>query len=271
MRNKEKAMRRSTCLIIQLVALALFDLGMVAHAHADTTAAKRYMARGEAAMEMAKSPADFRDAVEEFSQAAKLAPGWANAWFNLGVAQEAAEDYRGAINSFKTYLKRTPSAADREVVEMRIFKLEYKIEKAGKRKEEGYQAKSNIDSLSGQWRQVSLWNTFNTVDGEPRRDGQKWFDMGQTALADVRVQGSNIKIKIHLAGATRIYSGSISGHRIEGYMSEQGTPCGARSNVSFEGEIWPKDRVILIIARGFCDGYGRLRNDNYRSSHLLRQ
>jgi len=261
-------MRKS---ILYFALLALLGFGLAGPVHADTAAAKRHMARGAAAMEMAKSPADFRDAVKEFSQAVKEAPDWANAWFNLGVAHESAEDYQAAINSFKTYLKKAPKAADRENVEMRIFKLEYKMEKAGTRKEEGHQTKANIDSLSGRWQQVSIWNSFDTVDGKPRRDGRKWFDLGQTASADVRIQGSNIKIKVYLAGATRIYSGTINGHRIKGYMSEQETPCGARSNVSFEGNIWPKDRVILMIARGYCNGYSRLRNDNYRSSHLLRQ
>lgn len=111
--------------------------------------AQRHMARGMAAMEVAKSPADYRDAVKEFSEAVKLAPDWANAWFNLGVAQDAAEQYKAAIGSFKTYLKKAPDAADRDAVETRILKLEYKAEKAGKTEWERYRKAARF---SGKWR-----------------------------------------------------------------------------------------------------------------------
>lgn len=262
-------MKRSKHLILYAAVLTLLSLGMAAPAGADTVEAKRHMARGAAAMEMAQSPEDYQDAVAEFSQAVKLAPDWADAWFNLGVAQESAGDYKGAIDSFRAYLKRSPAADDRDKVETRIFKLEYKMEKAGKRHEETRRSAVSNDSLSGQWRHVNLWNTFDMAGGKPRRDGKQWLDLGGNASADVQVTGSDIEIKVRLSGATRIYSGTISGSRIEGRMTEEGTRCGARSGVGFEGEVWLKDKVIMVIARGFCDGYGKQRNDNYRSSHLL--
>jgi tetratricopeptide (TPR) repeat protein len=262
-------MKMSKHLILYVAVVALLSIGLAAPAAADNTEARRHMARGAAAMEMAQSPADYRDAVAEFSQAVKLAPDWADAWFNLGVAQESAGDYRGAIDSFRTYLKKSPAADDRQTVETRIFKLEYKMEKVSKNHEKARRSAVSIDSLSGHWKHVNLWNTFDMAGGKPRRDGQQWLDLGGTASADVRVTGSSIEIKVRLAGTTRTYSGTISGNRIEGRMTDEGTQCGARSGVKFEGEVWPKDKVIMVIARGFCDGYGRQRNDNYRSSHLL--
>jgi tetratricopeptide (TPR) repeat protein len=133
-----------------VVFIALFSLGASKFVHADPMAAKRHMARGMAAMEMAKSPANFRDAVEEFSKAVKEAPDWADAWFNLGVAQESAEDYQAAIKSFKTYLKKAPEAADRDAIGTRIYKLEYKVEMAQKGVQEKKE-KLSADELAGYW------------------------------------------------------------------------------------------------------------------------
>ena len=87
--------------------------------------ARKHMIRGQAAMEDAKNASDYQDAVKEFKKAVEYAPHWADAWFNLGVAQERAMDYAGAIESFNQYLKLNPDAADRSDVEAKIFKLEY--------------------------------------------------------------------------------------------------------------------------------------------------
>ena len=148
-------MKISKCFIQYLAILALSSLSMAEHSYAGSMEAKRHMARGTAAMEMAKSPADFRDAVEEFSQAVKQMPDWANAWFNLGVAQESAEDYHGAIDSFKTYLKKVPKAADYDAVEARVFRLEYKMEKAGEILEKKRAEELRKEAVVN--KEVSIW------------------------------------------------------------------------------------------------------------------
>lgn len=123
-------MSRSKFYTSTIALIALLSFG--GFAYADSKAAERHMARGAAAMEEAKSPADYRDAVKEFSKAVKQAPNWADAWFNLGTAQASAKQYKSAIKSFKTYLKKSPKASDRKAVQARIYKLEYKMEKAQK-------------------------------------------------------------------------------------------------------------------------------------------
>jgi len=96
--------------------------------------AERHMARGLAAMEDAKTQADFQDAIREFKKVIQYAPNWTDAWFNLGVAQESAGDFATAIKSFQTYLEKNPDTSDRKAVQTRIFKLEYKHEKSQKSK-----------------------------------------------------------------------------------------------------------------------------------------
>lgn len=105
--------------------------------------ARKHMIRGQAAMEDAKNASDYQDAVKEFKKAVEYAPHWADAWFNLGVAQERAMDYAGAIESFNQYLKLNPDAADRSDVEAKIFKLGYLVEKKAKvEKAEGEKKKA---------------------------------------------------------------------------------------------------------------------------------
>ena len=93
--------------------------------------AKRYLSRGIAAMKEAKSKDDFKDAVNEFEKAALSAPWFANAYYNLGVAQDKAGAYANAIRSLKLYLLASPDARDAEAVKG-IYEIEYRQEKAAK-------------------------------------------------------------------------------------------------------------------------------------------
>lgn len=109
--------------------------------------AKRHMARGFATMEDAQSSADYVDAVTEFKKAVDYAPSWSDAWFNLGVAQESAEQYADAITSFRKYLALNPAAKDKAEVETRLYKLEYRAEKAVAAVKE-----TQVPKLDGMWK-----------------------------------------------------------------------------------------------------------------------
>ena len=214
-------MKRPRLFASTIALVALFGFTICGSAHAGPAEAKRFMARGAAAMEMAKSPADFRDAVEEFSQAVKEAPEWADAWFNLGVAQESAEDYGAAIESFKGYLKKAPKASDREAVETRIYKLEYKLEKAAEDRpkllmrivdEQPERLSGRISGSGGQ---------------EPccRIIGPFWADV---SIRDGRIEIRNLK-KFNGPdedGWPESFSGEITGHAVKG-----------RVRIAYRGEI----------------------------------
>ncbi|MFC1589921.1 tetratricopeptide repeat protein [Candidatus Omnitrophota bacterium] len=107
--------------------------------------AKKHMARGQAAVENAENEADYKDAVSEFTSAAELAPQWADAYYNLGLAQEKAGQYDNAIDSFNAYIRLAPGAEDAENVQTKIFKLEYLKEKAQKPRA------SKTGPLNGEW------------------------------------------------------------------------------------------------------------------------
>ena len=75
---------------IAVISLTIAFCLSVGHADAQNISdeARRNFDRGMAAVEMAKSPADYKDAIKEFEKAAKLAPGWADVYYNLGMVQE---------------------------------------------------------------------------------------------------------------------------------------------------------------------------------------
>jgi tetratricopeptide (TPR) repeat protein len=91
--------------------------------------ADRFMARGTAAVKSAKNGDDFKDAVAEFEKATLAAPWLANAYYNLGVAQDKAGQYASAIKSLKLYLLAEPNASDTKAVKTLIYEIEYRQEK----------------------------------------------------------------------------------------------------------------------------------------------
>lgn len=92
--------------------------------------ARRHMSRAQGAIELAKQPEDMRLAVEELEKALRLAPWWAEAYYNLGVVQDKAGRYGDAVRSLRLYLRTAPGAKDAQDVEMQIAKLEFKAEQS---------------------------------------------------------------------------------------------------------------------------------------------
>lgn len=110
--------------VILLIMLMSFPLNVLCQNI--PAEAQRYMARGKAAVEMAKTKGDYVLAISEFEQAAKLAPDWPNVYYNLGNVQTIVEDFSSAIKSYQRYLELAPEAPDAEKVREQIFKLEYR-------------------------------------------------------------------------------------------------------------------------------------------------
>jgi len=86
------------------------------------------MARGMAAVEMAKSPEEYGSAMREFQEASRLAPDWPDPHYNLGLVQEKSGKFREAVASLKEYLRLTPDAPDASNIKELIYKLKYKAE-----------------------------------------------------------------------------------------------------------------------------------------------
>lgn len=136
---------------VSFALAALLYLLCVSDAFSVSDAARRYLLRGEAAMEMAESPKDYENAIKEFKNATRIAPNWDLAWFNLGFTQEKAGHYKQAITSFRKYLQLSPNAEDAGAVKNKIIKLEYKVER------ENTFDKEDIISMLTEINQSSYW------------------------------------------------------------------------------------------------------------------
>jgi hypothetical protein len=161
-----------------LLSVVIF-LSWVSVTLADTVPeeAQRYMARGTAAVEMAKSPKDYERAVREFEQAAKLAPNWPDIYFNLGSVQTKAGNFDEAMRHYKRYLEIAPNAPDAAKVREEIYKLEYRAEeeKAKEIKRDGrYIAHDNETVLDTQTN--LMWANKDNGVGINWQDAKKYCE-----------------------------------------------------------------------------------------------
>ena len=88
--------------------------------------ARKHFVEGTAIVKAAKNPAQQALAAQSFGEALKIAPWWGDAYYNLGVAQELAENYDEAEKAFNFYLLTNPSAAEKREVQDRIYALSAK-------------------------------------------------------------------------------------------------------------------------------------------------
>lgn len=131
--------------------------------------AKRHFDRGTAAVEIAKDPGDYKIAIDEFKQASALAPEWPDAYYNLGLVQEKAGQFKDAADTLKTYLKLAPNAADADSVKSLINKLEFKAEQVLSTQDIINVLASGF-SLSEEWKYTA---TVKTANRECRRMWQE--------------------------------------------------------------------------------------------------
>lgn len=99
-----------------------------AYAQTIPEAARRHMTRGQAAIEMARSPHDLDMAAKEFQEAARLAPAWPEPWYDLAGIEEKTGKFKEAVGSLKKYLRLSPNAPNAAKIRERIYKLEFKAE-----------------------------------------------------------------------------------------------------------------------------------------------
>jgi len=89
--------------------------------------AERRMARGAAAFAGATSVADYQIAAKEFEQATLAAPWYGDAYYNMAVAQDKAEDYGAALRSLEFAALASPGNKDAEKLS---YAVEFRKEKA---------------------------------------------------------------------------------------------------------------------------------------------
>ncbi len=155
--------------------------------------ARKHMNRGQAAIEMAKTPADYEEAVLEFKKAVELAPSWPSAHYNLGIAQEKAGNLEESVQSLKTYLSLSSDAENKEQVHKIIDQIEYRLERKMKND-------ARIAPLLG------VWDRFDPETGEKlghaytftAKDGDitvALFGVFGTIVVPVKFDGKTVSFK----------------------------------------------------------------------------
>ena len=73
---------------------------------------------------------DVTPAIEKYREAARLAPWWSDAHYNLGLLYERRGDFILAANSLRNYLTLAGDSPDARAVEARVFEMEYRGQRA---------------------------------------------------------------------------------------------------------------------------------------------
>jgi hypothetical protein len=105
-------------------------------------AARKAMVKGAAYQKNSKDAAGFAMAESAFAEATKLAPWWADAYYNLSVVQELRKDFPGAMASLKLFLAAAP-ASEVRAGQDRLYALEAAAEMAA--------AEKAKPDFSGRW------------------------------------------------------------------------------------------------------------------------
>ena len=108
--------------------------------------AERYLARGEAAVEIAQDDQGFKLAADEFSSALQIAPWFADIYFNLGVVLDKAGNYDEAIGNLNFYLIAVPHDKDAKKLK---YKIDYRQDIA--LEEKVHAKENNLHPVSGHW------------------------------------------------------------------------------------------------------------------------
>jgi hypothetical protein len=88
----------------------------------------RHAAYAQAAIEEAQKDVNAShvdDAVEELKEALRIAPWWAEGYFNLGAVLREAQRPGEAAQALRLYLLANPNAQNAQDVKMEIYKLDY--------------------------------------------------------------------------------------------------------------------------------------------------
>jgi len=197
--------------------------------------ARKYIVRGMAAIEMAKSEAELSVAAAEFKKATEIAPNMAAAWYNLGSVQVKTGQIGQAIDSYRKYLALAPQAEDAGHVRDEITKLEFRLER------------EKMSSM--------LTGTWSNSDGQIFK-----LQLDGSRLQLTREQGGDDIITIKAVGTHTgpmtdvplVFSGTLVGDKISGqYLQAEGKSSGycdlPERKGNFEGTVDAAAGRIHII------------------------
>lgn len=214
-------------------------------------AAVAHEGRAEAAVQMAKSPADFLIAAKEFEKAIQVAPWVAAYHYNRGVVLEKAEKYAEAARSLDLYLLAEPGAKDAREVKKKIAGLRFKQELAARPAPPPASAKPAqpaAPALAGTWNVHTWWGGLTERPTFSGRWGSKIEGTAQVSGAGQKFHATSR----HHSNFTMILDGLVNTGRIHGtaVLNAIESCRGATNQFGFEGTVAPDGKRIVIEVKG---------------------
>lgn len=222
---------------------------------ASPEAAVAHEGRAEAAVQMAKNPADFLIAAKEFEKAIQIAPWVAAYHFNRGVVLEKAEKYAEAAKSLDLYLLAEPAAKDAREVKKKIaglrFKQELTARPAPPPAAPAKPAQPATPSLVGTWNVHTWWGGLTERPTVTGRWGNKVEGTAQVSGAGQRFHVTSR----HNQNFVMVFDGIVSANRISGTAVlnaiSRDTMCrGATNQFGFEGTVVDGKRIVIEVKGG---------------------
>jgi len=245
------------CLLVSIMLLAVLLFTKISIGQDVSSEAQRHMIRGKAAMKEAETETDYKDAVDEFKKATRLAPKWAEAWFNLGVAQETVKDFSGAMRSYGMYVKLSPDADDKDQIKTHIIELEYKRDKARRMKDSVVaQRRRFLQRLSGQWRDgITFYKA--AISGNSISFEMTGNNIGGKFYAQTNESIRGIIAGLKITGTRTIDYGVVFSNgrkftrRLTGIIDNSG------DKITFEYQDVVPDGAVGIVANGWLTVPGK--------------
>lgn len=168
--------------------------------------ARRHAVKGETVIKQAKEKSDFQTGADEFRQALRIAPWWADAYKALSGAAESAGDYDMAEAALKLYLASNPD--DARAAQDWLYKIDAEKDLAIKHAADEQakaqeQAKAHEPSFAGKWYAQAGNDYFIEILGSPGN-------------YSARCQGSRTNPVANGGGLTSTTTDSISDFQING-------------------------------------------------------
>jgi tetratricopeptide (TPR) repeat protein len=116
--------------------------------------ARRYFVKAVTIQKEAKNIKGFELAANAYSHALIIAPWWADAYYNRGLALESSNQYDEAVKALKFYLLTNPGTSESRAAQDKIYALEAKMEMAQVKETTPVEKpKADLD-VSGRWRET---------------------------------------------------------------------------------------------------------------------
>jgi hypothetical protein len=180
-------------------------------------AARKHFVMGGTLFKEAKHTNDYAAATAEFAEAVRQAPWWPEARYNYALAEEAANDFPGAISDLKLYQLFKQAKDEARAVQDKIYSLEARAKLAQKRREEQEQAAATAAAATkaendGYYRRLGFlagqWNATEETIFRVRLARSVSIPPIKS-IVNIKIDGNQVKL-IPEAGDEYILIGTIT-------------------------------------------------------------